>query len=411
MEVPDHRKLGRELGIFATDEQCGAGLPLWLPAGAAIRAELERFIVGLERRHGYQHVYTPELAKRQLYERSGHWHHYRDDMYPPMQIGGEEVVLRPMNCPHHILVFAAEPRGAREMPVRIAELATMFRRERSGVVGGLSRVRQMTLNDGHVFCAEHQIGAEIAAILSMVADAYRALAIPAPRFRLSRRGDGPKYVGAPETWERSEGMLRASLDAAGADYDEAPGEAAFYGPKIDLQVQDPQGREETLSTVQVDFQLPDRFDLSFRDGIGSERPVLIHRSIVSTMERMVAHLLEVHNGAMPPWLAPTQVVVVPVVDDAVEGARAVQHRLLARDIRVELDDRDATLAARVRDAQMRRVPYVAVIGRREIEEGTVAVRLRDSTRLDAQPVDAFLALLGEVVGSRSAELLPTGGGR
>ena len=400
MEYPDHRRLGRELGIFATDEQCGAGLPLWLPAGAAVRAELERFVVSLERRHGYQHVYTPSLAKRSLYERSGHWQHYHDDMYPPMQIGGEEVVLRPMNCPHHILVFASEPRVAREMPVRIAELATMFRRERSGVVGGLSRVRQMTLNDGHVFCAADQIGEEIASILGMVGEAYRALAIPAPHYRLSRRGDGPKYAGDAAGWERSEAMLRASLDAHGLAYEEAEGEAAFYGPKIDLQVNDPQGREETLSTIQVDFHTPGRFDLSFRRGDALEQPVLIHRSIVSTMERMVAHLLEVHNGALPPWLAPTQVVVIPIVDDAGEHARAVRQRLLDHDVRVELDDRDETLASRVRDAQRRRIPYVAVIGRREAENRTVSVRLRDGQQLDPQPVDAFVALLESVITRR-----------
>jgi threonyl-tRNA synthetase len=409
MEHPDHRRLGRELGIFASDEQCGAGLPLWLPAGAAVRAEIERFVVSLERRHGYQHVYTPSLGKRQLYERSGHWQHYQDDMYPPMQVGSEQVVLRPMNCPHHILVFAAEPRSHREMPVRLAELGTMFRMERSGVVGGLSRVRQMTLNDGHVFCAADQVGDEIASILEMVGEAYRALAIPAPSLRLSRRGEGPKYVGDPSIWERSEAMLRASLDAHGLPYEEASGEGAFYGPKIDLQVRDPQGREETLSTVQVDFHLPAQFDLSFRRGEQAERPVLIHRSIVSTMERMVAHLLEVHHGALPPWLAPTQVVVLPIVDDALDHARDVQRRLHEHEVRVELDQRDATLAARVRDAQRRRVPYVAVVGRDEARDGTVSVRLRDSSQLGPQPVEAFVQLVMRVIASRAAGLVPAGG--
>jgi len=391
MDYPDHRKLGRELGIFATDEQCGAGLPLWLPAGAAIRAEIERFVVALERRNGYQHVYTPALAKRQLYERSGHWQHYQDDMYPPMQVGSEEVVLRPMNCPHHILVYSAQPRVMRDMPVRIAELGTMFRMERSGVVGGLSRVRQMTLNDGHVFCAVEQIGCEIDSILGMVVAAYEALAIPAPRYRLSLRGDGPKYVGGAQTWDRAEAMLRASLESNGLDYVEAAGEAAFYGPKIDFQVTDPQGREETLSTVQIDFHLPAQFDLSFRRGEQRERPVLIHRSIVSTMERMVAHVLEVHGGALPIWLAPTQVVVIPVVDDAFDHADEVLRGLRAADVRVDLDDRDATLGSRIRDAQQRRVPYVAVVGRREASAGTVAVRRRGGTRLDPMPVADFIS--------------------
>jgi threonyl-tRNA synthetase len=265
----------------------------------------------------------------------------------------------------------------------------------------------MTLNDGHVFCAEEQIGDEIAAILGMVTDAYRALAIPAPSFRLSLRGDGPKYVGDPAMWDRGEAMLRASLDAHDLAYEEAPGEAAFYGPKIDLQVRDPQGREETLSTVQVDYHLPDQFDLSFRRGDRTERPVLIHRSIVSTMERMVAHVLEVHDGALPPWLAPTQVVVLPIVDDALDHARAVKQRLHEHDIRVELDDRDATLASRVRDAQRRRIPYVAVVGRKEAEDRTVAVRLRDSRRLEPQPLDAFVRLLDAVIADRSPELVPS----
>jgi threonyl-tRNA synthetase len=389
----DHRRLGRDLGIYATDELCGSGLPLWLPAGATVRAELERFVVELERRHGYEHVYTPELGKRELYVRSGHWAHYHDDMYPPMHVGTEEVVLRPMNCPHHILVFEAERRRVSELPLRIAELGTMFRYERSGVVGGLSRVRQMTLNDGHVFCLAEHLDAEIANILAMVERAYRALEIPAPRYRLSLRGEGAKYVVGDESWQRSEEVLRAVLRHHGSDYDEAPGEAAFYGPKIDLQVRDPQGREETLSTVQVDFHLPEQFDLAAYDGDRRVRPVMIHRSIVSTMERMVAHLLEVHNGALPVWLAPCHVRVVPVVDDVRAHAAAIRDALRAAGLRAALDDRDATLGARVRDAQRDKVPYVAVVGRREAGDGSVAVRLRDGSQLDDMAVDDFVAFV------------------
>ena len=406
MDYPDHRRLGRQLRIFASDELCGAGLPLWLPAGAAVRRELEGFVVDLKRRHGYQHVYTPQLAKQDLYERSDHWAHYRDDMYPPMQVGGDQVVLRPMNCPHHILVYAAEPRTMRDMPVRLAELGTMFRLERSGVVGGLSRVRQMTLNDGHVFCEEGEVGEEVAAILGLVAKAYQALAIPAPSYRLSLRGPGSKYVGDAATWTRSEAVLRQALDDLGADYTEAEGEAAFYGPKIDLQVRDPRGREETLSTVQVDFHLPERFGLSYQDGPVSARPVMIHRSIVSTMERMVAHLLEVHDGAFPVWLAPTQVVIVPVVTDAVGYGRRLREALQSAAIRVELDDRDATLGSRIRDAQHRRVPYVAVVGRREAEDATVAVRLRGGEQLGTLSTEAFVALVADVVARRLPALIP-----
>ena len=406
MDVADHRRIGRQLGIFATDEACGAGLPLWLPAGAAVRGEIERFIVDLERRHGYLHVYTPEMAKRELYERSGHWEHYRDDMYPPMTIGADQVVLRPMNCPHHILVFAAEPRSARDLPFRLAEMGTMFRFERSGVVGGLSRVRQMTLNDGHVFCAADDVEAEIATILTLVDEAYQTLAIPPPAYRLSLGGSGPKYVGAADLWSRAEAMIRSALDGSGLEYREAEGEAAFYGPKIDLQVTDPQGREETLSTIQVDFYLPGRFDLSYQRGAVREQPVMVHRSIVSTMERMVAHLLEVHNGSLPAWLAPTQAVVLPVVDDASAHAEKVSDALRHAGLRVELDDRDATLGARIRDAQQRHVPYIAVVGAREAEGGTVSVRLRDGQQLPVMAVDRFVHLAASVVSHRLPVLVP-----
>jgi threonyl-tRNA synthetase len=405
LEIPDHRRLGRQLGIFATDEACGAGLPLWLPAGAVVRAEIERFIVDLERVYGYQHVYTPEMAKRQLYERSGHWDHYHDDMYPPMQIGPEQVVLRPMNCPHHILVYASEPRTIREMPFRLAELGTMFRYERSGVVGGLSRVRQMTLNDGHVFCAPEHVRPEIASILELVDQAYEALALPAPKLRLSRRGDGPKYAADVSAWERSEELVRSVLGDLGLDFTEAKGEAAFYGPKIDLQVADPQGREETLSTIQLDFHLPERFELTFKRGANEERPVIVHRSIVSTMERVVAHLLEVHNGALPVWLAPAQVVIMPVTSAAVAYSRQVQQAFLTAGLRAEVDDRDATLGARVRDAQQRRAPYVAVVGPQEMDNGTVAVRLRSAERLPSMTVEHFVKLVSAVVARRGAGLL------
>ncbi len=406
MDVPDHRRLGRQLKIFATDEACGAGLPLWLPAGAAVRAEIERFIVDLERRHGYQHVYTPEMAKRDLYERSGHWDHYRDDMYPPMDAGTEQVVLRPMNCPHHILVYCSEPRTMRDMPLRLAELGTMFRYERSGVIGGLSRARQMTLNDGHVFCAPEHVEQEIASILGLVDIAYKTLAIPAPTLRLSRRGQGSKYAAGSAEWERGEAIVRSVLAGLGRDYVEAEGEAAFYGPKIDLQVTDPQGREETLSTIQVDFHLPERFEMVFKRGAREERPVMVHRSVVSTMERMVAHLLEVHNGALPVWLAPTQVMVMPVTSEVVGYGRDVQEALVNVGLRAEVDDRDHTLARRARDAQQRRVPYLAVIGAEELETATVSLRLRSGERPPSMSLERFVQLVSTVAATRSAGLLP-----
>lgn len=404
MPGPDHRRLGRELKIFATDDGCGAGLPLWLPAGSAVRSELERFILELERRAGYQHVYTPELGKQALYERSGHWAHYHDDMFPPMDLGAERIVLRPMNCPHHVLVYQSELRTARQIPLRIAELGTAFRNERSGVLGGLARVRQMTLNDGHVFCGPEHVESEIAAILDLIQRAYHSLGIPAPTLRLSLAGVGPKYAPDQQMWARSAAMIRSALDTMGVEYSEAPGEAAFYGPKIDLQVRDPQGREETLSTVQVDFHLPARFGLTYRRGAQSEQPVMIHRSIISTMERMVAHLLEVHEGALPAWLAPTQVIVLPVSIAAASCARQLTQRLRDDDVRCELDEREETLARRIRDAQQRRVPYVAVIGDRERAAGTVALRLRTGERLALTEV-ALVGLVTTVLRQRLPTLL------
>jgi threonyl-tRNA synthetase len=406
MNVPDHRRIGRQLKIFAADEACGAGLPLWLPAGAVVRSEIEQFIIDLERRHGYSHVYTPMLAKRELFERSGHWAHYADDMYPPMAVGSEQLVLRPMNCPHHILVFGSEPRRRRDLPLRVAELATQFRYERSGVVGGLSRVRQMTLNDGHVFCAAEQVEAEIVDIMGMVGEAYGALGLPAAALRLSLGGVGPKYVDNAEMWRRSEAMMRSALAHLGAGFVESQGEAAFYGPKIDLQVTDPKGREETLSTIQVDFHMPECFELSFARGATRDRPVILHRSIVSTMERMVAHLLEVHDGSFPVWLAPVQAIVLPVSAAAVGHAGRVKDELQRAGIRAELDDRDTTLAARVRDAQKARAPYLAVVGDREAGAATVSVRLRDSRRLPEMQVKQFVDLIEKVRSSRSIDLLP-----
>jgi threonyl-tRNA synthetase len=277
----------------------------------------------------------------------------------------------------------------------------MFRYERSGVVGGLSRVRQMTLNDGHVFCAPEHVEDEIADILAMVDEAYRTLVIPPARLRLSRAGTGPKYATDARVWRESEAMIRAALGRLGADYTEAEGEAAFYGPKIDLQVSDPQGREETLSTVQVDLHLPGRFALQFRRGDAGEQPVMIHRSIVSTMERMVAHVLEVHDGALPVWLAPTQVVVLPVSIAAHAHAVRVRDALARVAVRAEIDDRDATLAARVRDAQKQRIPYVAVVGDREASSDTVAGRVRPGTQLPPMGVDALVALVHDMATSRA----------
>jgi len=387
----DHRRLGRELGYFASDDILGAGLPMWLPAGAAVRGAIERFVVDLERRAGYQHVYTPPLAKRELYERSGHWENFGDDMFPPLDMGNDELVLRPMNCPHHMRVFAVGERSYRDLPVRIAELGAMFRRERSGVLGGLSRVRGMTLNDGHVFCAPEHVADELASTLDLMRRAHDAMGVEVHRYRLSLRGDGGKFADDDGAWRESEALLRAALDAAGIDYEPGAGEAAFYGPKLDVQVLDAAGREETLSTMQVDAILPRRLGLSYVGADGRDHaPIAVHRSLVSTMERMVAHLLERHAGALPVWLAPVQIVVLPVNDDAHAAAMAVVARGREVDLRIEVDDARRTLSARIRDAARSKVPYVAVVGAREAAAGSVSVRTRDGSS-ETLAVEAFVA--------------------
>ncbi len=311
----DHRKLGRDLGLFDTHDLVGAGFPLWLPDGAVIRAELERTRPSSAVRGGCRRMFSPVLAKRELFERSGHWAKFSDDMFPPMKIGGEEFVLRPANCPHHALIYASRQYSYRDLPVRLSELGSMFRSELSGVLGGLSRVRQINLDDTHVFCAADQIEAEVVEGLRRVQEAYAVLGIEVAYVRLSLRGGSGKYLGGAPVWERAEAQLGRRSTRLGLDYVEAPGEAAFYGPKVDVQVVDPAGREQTLSTVQVDFVQPERFDLGYIGRDGSRiRPVMIHRGVLSAMERLVAHLIELYGGAFPPWLAPVQVVVLPVAD-------------------------------------------------------------------------------------------------
>jgi threonyl-tRNA synthetase len=393
MEDHDHKVLGRRLGIYATDPLVGSGLPMWLPAGAAVRAELEQYIREEERRAGYVHVYTPPVGKRELYELSGHLDHFGEDMFPAIEVDGEHLILRPSLCPHHIRVFAQSERTYRDLPLRLAELGAQFRWERSGVVGGLARVRAMTLNDAHVFCTLDQIAGEFAVILQMISSAYDALGIAAHRYRLSLRGEGHKYFDDDDMWEKAESVLRSTLDGARVDYQEVAGEAAFYGPKLDVQVLDHRGREETLSTVQIDFLLPRRFGLSYvAPGGAKEAPVLVHRSIISTMERMVAHLLEVHAGALPVWLSPVQVVVIPVADAWSVAAHDAARGLLSAGVRVEVDDSGETVALRVRRALERKVPYVAVVGEREAAGGAVAVRERGGRNLGVMTVGDVAAL-------------------
>ena len=399
----DHRRLGRELDLFDTDPLIGAGLPYWLPDGAVVRHTLEEYVRDAERAAGYRHVHSPVLGKRELYEISGHWDHYSADMFPPMRLsGGEEVVLRPSLCPHHALIYRSRSHSYRELPLRIAELGGMYRSELSGVLGGLTRVRAIQLNDAHIFCTLEQAVAEARAALELIRRAYDDLGIRASRYRLSLPGEGGKYVADPELWRRATALLEDVLD--GVEYESVAGEAAFYGPKIDVQITDLADRESTLSTVQIDFHQPERFDLHYIGADGSKhRPVMVHRSIIGSVERAVAQLIEVHGGAFPVWLAPVQLVVLPVSEAQEEQALDVVRRAVARGLRAEYaGPAQGTLGARIRAARL--VPYQAVIGEREADSDCAAVRLRDGRRPGAVPVDELLGRIAARAADRGAEL-------
>ncbi len=403
----DHRKLGRELELFGTDPLIGAGMPYWLPAGAAVRHALEEYLRELERRAGYQHIYSPVLGKRELYEISGHWSHYHDGMYPPMELGGEQVVLRPSLCPHHALVYRSRGRSYRELPLRLAELGGQYRAELSGVLGGLTRVRAMQLNDAHVFCTPDQVAGEVRDALQMIGQAYAALGIEPVRYRLSLPGAGGKYVGSPRIWERSAAVLAEILADVGLGYEIGEGEAAFYGPKIDVQVADSSEREATLSTVQVDFYQPQQFDLHYVGMDGARhRPVMVHRSIVGSMERAVAHLIERHGGAFPDWLAPEQLVVLPVTDTLLQPAAAVARQAAGLGLRARIAGPElGTLGSRIRSSRL--VPYQAVIGEREAAAGQIAVRLRDGRRLPPLPAAVALTSIAAHAAAHRTELWDT----
>ena len=374
----DHRKLGKELKLFTNSQKVGQGLPLWLPKGATIRRIIERYIVDKEASLGYDHVYTPVLGSRELYETSGHWNHYRDGMFPSMEMDNEELVLRPMNCPHHMMVYKNDIHSYRELPIRIAELGTMHRYEMSGALSGLQRVRGMTLNDAHIFVRPDQIKEELKRVVNLTLEVYKDFGLENYSFRLSYRdpADTKKYYADDEMWEKAQGMLKEAMDEMGLDYYEAEGEAAFYGPKLDVQVRTALGKDETLSTVQLDFLLPERFELSYVGEDGKQhRPVVIHRGVVSTMERFVAFLIEEYKGAFPTWLAPVQVQVIPVSPQVhLDYAKKVQDELRRAGMRVELDTREEKIGYKIREAQMQKIPYMLVVGDNEVTENGVNVR-------------------------------------
>lgn len=391
----DHRKIGKDLELFTNNQLVGAGLPLWLPNGATIRREIERYIVDKEVSMGYDHVYTPVLANVDLYKTSGHWDHYQEDMFPAMKLDEDEaMVLRPMNCPHHMMIYKNKPHSYRELPIRIAELGTMHRYEASGAVSGLQRVRGMTLNDSHIFVRPDQIKEEFKRVVNMIQDVYKDFGFEDYRFRLSYRDpeDKHKYFDDDEMWEKAESMLKEASDELGLTYEEAIGEAAFYGPKLDVQVKTAMGKEETLSTAQLDFLLPERFDLTYIGQDGEQhRPVVIHRGVVSTMERFVAFLTEETKGAFPTWLAPMQVEIIPVnIDLHYDYARLLQDELKSQGVRVEIDDRNEKMGYKIREAQMKKIPYQIVVGDQEVENQEVNVRKYGSEKQESVEKDEFI---------------------
>ncbi|WP_281183560.1 threonine--tRNA ligase [Staphylococcus schleiferi] len=391
----DHRRIGKEMELFTNNPLVGAGLPLWLPNGATIRREIERYIVDKEVSLGYDHVYTPVMANVDLYKTSGHWDHYQEDMFPTMQLDADEaMVLRPMNCPHHMMIYANKPHSYRELPIRIAELGTMHRYEASGAVSGLQRVRGMTLNDAHIFVRPDQIKDEFKRVVKMILDVYEDFGFEDYKFRLSYRDpeDKEKYFDDDDMWNRAEKMLKEAVDELGLPYEEALGEAAFYGPKLDVQVKTAMGKEETLSTAQLDFLLPKRFDLTYIGQDGEQhQPVVIHRGVVSTMERFVAFLTEETKGAFPTWLAPQQVEIIPVNNDLhYDYARQVHDELKSQGVRVHIDDRNEKMGYKIREAQMKKIPYQLVVGDKEIENNEVNVRQYGSKDQKTVEKDTFV---------------------
>jgi threonyl-tRNA synthetase len=395
----DHRKIGKELDLFMLSKEAGAGLPFWLPKGATIRRIIERYITDVELSLGYMHVYTPIMANVELYKTSGHWDHYHENMFPPMDMGdGEMLVLRPMNCPHHMLMYKNDVHSYKELPLRIAELGMMHRYEKSGALSGLQRVREMTLNDAHLFVRPDQIKEEFKRTTDLLLAVYKDFNITDFSFRLSYRdpSNTEKYFPDDQMWEKAEKMLKEAMDEMDLDYYEAVGEAAFYGPKLDVQVKTALGHEETLSTIQLDFLLPEKFDLTYvgEDGKNIYRPVVIHRGIVSTMERFVAYLTEEYKGAFPLWLSPVQLKIIPVnLQYHKNYAEEIVQLLQKEGFRVLSDEREEKLGYKIREAQTTKIPYTLVLGDKEVEERSVTYRPYGSNEQITIDIQQFIEKL------------------
>jgi threonyl-tRNA synthetase len=404
----DHRKLGKDLEIFTFDEEVGPGLPLWLPRGGVIIDELEKLAHEVEERHGYDRVRTPHLTKENLFVRSGHLPYYEESMYPPMEMEGVRYFIKPMNCPFHHKIFGALPRSYRDLPVKLAEYGTCYRFEKSGELFGLMRVRSMQMNDAHIYCSESQFEEEFMDVIQMYQEYFEIFEIEQYVMRLSthhKKGLGKKYVDNESLWLKTEEMVRRAMGHHQVPYVEVPDEAAFYGPKIDVQIWSAIGREFTLATNQVDFAVPRRFDLSFVNDRGEhEAPVCIHRAPLSTHERMIGFLIEHYAGKFPVWLSPEQVRIIPITDIHNEYGLQLKKRLKAEGIRVDADLGSDRMNAKIRQAQLMQVPYQLVVGDREVENDTVSIRRRDNTRQNGVPVAEFIATIREKIATRAHDL-------
>ena len=401
----DHRKIGKELGIFMFNDLVGRGLPIWLPNGFTLRRVLNDYIMNKEIALGYKHVMTPSLGNINLYKTSGHWDHYQDSMFPAMQVEDEGYVLRPMNCPHHMVIFKSFQHSYRDLPLRIAEIANDFRYESSGTLVGLERVRAMTQNDCHIFCTPSQIESEIKGVIDLILDVYKDFGFKKYKFRLSLRdiNNTEKYFGNNELWEKSEASLRKILKESGAEYYEAVGEAAFYGPKIDVQVESAIGHEITLSTVQLDYQLPERFELEYIDENNQRvRPVVIHRAILGTLDRFTAFVLEETKGHLPTWLAPVQVQIIPVSEKTLAYSRDIAAML--KEFRVSVDESDERIGYKIRNAQLQKIPYMMILGENEANSGKVSLRKRTGEELKDLSFEAAYKMIEEDIRTKKIDM-------
>jgi threonyl-tRNA synthetase len=398
----DHKKLGRELDLFMIDEKVGKGLPMWLPRGATVRRLLEEYILDAERRGGYQHVYTPHIASEELYRTSGHLQSFKDSMFAGFGVEEETYLLRPMNCPHHIRIYQHGRHSYRDLPMRIAELGTVYRYEKSGELSGLMRVRGFTINDAHIFCTAEQVKQEFISSTELILELYQALKIEDFKFRLSRTDGSEKFLGDAADWEMAEASIREALLEVGHPFEESPGEAAFYGPKLDVQIRDALGREFSASTTQLDFNLPERFGLEYVAPDGSmQRPAMIHRAPIGSLERFFAFLIEHFAGDFPLWIAPVQLLLIPISDKNLDYAQKQADYFRAQGLRVEIDARPERMQAKIRAAELQKIPFVGVLGGRDEEAGTVSLRERHVGDRGAMKPEEIVAILGARVLSRN----------